>query len=150
MTDKKKLASRARARAWAQQNPERAKARLQAWRAANRAHRNAYEKLRRARTPEVSAYKTQRHQSLRRGIPFLLTIEEWWSIWEESGKWDARGCRKDQYVMARFGDAGAYEVGNVRICTVGENAIDRGRYLSDQSRAKMSASAKARQGTSSL
>ena len=56
-----------------------------------------------------------------RGIPFLLTFEDWCGIWFASGKWEQRGRRRGQYVMARFMDRGAYERGNVRICLVGEN-----------------------------
>lgn len=42
-------------------------------------------------------------------------------LWLESGRWDRRGPRKGQYVMARHGDKGAYEIGNVRICSQEEN-----------------------------
>jgi hypothetical protein len=60
-----------------------------------------------------------------RNIPFLITFEEWRDIWLESGKWDQRGYRRGQYCMARYGDKGAYEVGNVRICLVEENHAER-------------------------
>lgn len=62
-----------------------------------------------------------------RGIPFLLTFEQWAEIWRLSGKWDQRGARKGQYVMARPGDRGAYEVGNVVICRAEENRAERNR-----------------------
>lgn len=75
--------------------------------------------------PHWSAFTQQRSKARQRGIEFLLTFEEWLMIWEKSGKWDQRGCRKDQYVMARFGDDGPYKVSNVRICTVSENYADR-------------------------
>jgi len=39
--------------------------------------------------------------------------------------------------MARFGDRGAYEVGNIRICTVAENMKER--RLTTATRAKLSA-----------
>jgi hypothetical protein len=48
-------------------------------------------------------------------ILMLLTFEEWWAIWQESGHWTDRGTHKGQYVMARFGDTGHYQVGNVSI-----------------------------------
>lgn len=75
----------------------------------------------------VSAYHNHRIRAKRRGIPFLLTYEEWCVIWMESGKWEERGHNRGQYCMARFGDKGGYEVGNVRICTVEENAAERNR-----------------------
>jgi hypothetical protein len=66
-------------------------------------------------------FSQQRWCAKQRNIPFRLTFEEWWSIWELSGHWHERGYRRGQYCMARYGDQGAYEVGNVRICLVEEN-----------------------------
>jgi hypothetical protein len=77
-----------------------------------------------------------------RGIEFLLTFEEWWSIWQASGKWELRGRRRGQYVMARYGDQGAYEAGNVRICPVSENVAESNRGM-DYSAERRSASMKA-------
>jgi len=72
------------------------------------------------KTP-LGRYHQHKGKALYRGIEFLLTFEEWWEIWQTSGKWEQRGRRRDQYVMARFGDQGAYEYGNVKICLVAEN-----------------------------
>ena len=38
----------------------------------------------------------------KRGISFLLTFDEWWKIWQDSGHWEERGTKGGQYVMARF------------------------------------------------
>jgi hypothetical protein len=73
-----------------------------------------------SKTPR-GRYHQHKGKANARDIPFLLTFEEWWDLWQASGKWDKRGTRRDQYVMARFGDRGAYERGNVRICPCGEN-----------------------------
>jgi NUMOD3 motif len=85
-------------------------------------------------------YMTQRTSAQTRGIPFLLTFEEWWRIWEDSGHWAARGRRRGQYVMARRGDQGAYEVGNVVIRCAEENVVEGllGRPVSKQTRERMS------------
>lgn len=72
-------------------------------------------------TAEHKKYIQHRHDAAKRDIPFLLTFEEWWQLWQDSGKWDHYGCHKGQFCMARFGDKGAYEVGNVRICSTEEN-----------------------------
>lgn len=72
------------------------------------------------KTPK-GRYHQHKGKATARGIPFLLTFEEWWDIWQSSGRWEQRGKRADQYCMARFGDKGAYERSNVRICPVGEN-----------------------------
>lgn len=66
-------------------------------------------------------YKEHRIAAGKRGIPFQLTFEEWWGIWQASGKWEQRGRRKGQYVMARFGDKGPYAADNVHICTTSHN-----------------------------
>lgn len=85
-------------------------------------------------TPEI-AYKRQKAGAERRvdvnsdPIKFKLTFEEWWDIWEKSGKWDMRGRGADAYCMARHGDVGHYEVGNVSIITQSENHKFKNAYL---------------------
>lgn len=71
-----------------------------------------------------------KQQARLRNIPFFLTFEEWMDIWTQSGKWEQRGWRKGQYVMARHGDQGAYEKGNVIICLAEENRAERNRNYS--------------------
>lgn len=68
------------------------------------------------------AYTQQKHAAKKRNIDFLLSYEEWLDIWNQSGKLHLRGCRKDQYVMARHADKGPYAIGNVTIKTTGDNA----------------------------
>jgi len=80
------------------------------------------------KTP-LGRYHQHKGKAQYRGIEFLLSFEEWWGLWEASGKWDQRGRRKDQYVMARFGDQGAYEPGNVKICLVSENVAESNRDM---------------------
>jgi hypothetical protein len=70
---------------------------------------------------ERHKYACHKSKAKARGVEFNLTYEEWWDIWEKSGKWNQRGCRKGQYVMSRYNDMGAYEVGNVFIQTQTEN-----------------------------
>ena len=66
-------------------------------------------------------FTMQRLNAAQRGILWLLTFEQWWDIWQQSGKWHLRGTRVGQYVMARKRDRGAYKVGNVEIITVEQN-----------------------------
>lgn len=44
-----------------------------------------------------------------RGVEFLLTFEQFQSLWIESGKWRERGLKKGQYVMARVTGYGTEE-----------------------------------------
>jgi hypothetical protein len=70
-------------------------------------------------------YFNHKARAKRRGIPFLLTFDEWWKIWQDSGHWEERGIRKGQYVMCRKGpDIGAYEIGNIFIATNARNLHD--------------------------
>lgn len=62
-------------------------------------------------------YMQQKWNASRRKIEFNLTYSEWLEIWESSGKLDQRGKGVGTYCMSRFGDKGAYEVGNVYITT---------------------------------
>jgi hypothetical protein len=73
------------------------------------------------RTLEQKKYADQKSKAKHRGIEFNLTFEQWWHIWEQSGKWDQRGIRNGQYVMSRIADKGSYAIGNVYIQTVGDN-----------------------------
>ena len=73
------------------------------------------------RTIEQKKYSDHKSKSKCRGIEFNLTFEEWWGLWQHSGKWDERGIRKGQYVMSRIADKGGYTFSNVMIQTVGDN-----------------------------
>ena len=70
-----------------------------------------------------TAFANHIHSASTRGIPFKLTFDEWWSLWADH--YAQRGVHKGQRVMCRTADKGAYEVGNVRIATVAENAQER-------------------------
>jgi hypothetical protein len=68
-------------------------------------------------------YLNQKRNAEHREITWNITFPEWWRAWQESGKYHLRGRGKG-YCMARFGDSGAYEPGNIYICTVGQNFSD--------------------------
>lgn len=61
----------------------------------------------------------QRIQAKQRNIPMPMTFDQWRGCWGE--RWHLRGHRRGQLVMSRFGDTGAYEVGNVAIISAGQN-----------------------------
>jgi hypothetical protein len=66
-------------------------------------------------------YLQQRAQSRRRAIPFNITFAQWYELWTSSGHLDDRGIGAGQYCMSRYGDAGAYEIGNVFIQLSSDN-----------------------------
>ena len=70
---------------------------------------------------------THKANAKKRNIPFHLTFEEWWDIWQVSDKWNERGKQAGQYCMSRLNDHGAYEVGNVFIQLHSDNMSDRHR-----------------------
>ena len=67
-------------------------------------------------------YASHKSNAKLRGIPFNITFEEWWSLWEPH--WHQRGRSSDSYQMCRKGDKGAYEVGNVYMATLATNRRD--------------------------
>lgn len=69
-------------------------------------------------------WNRQKLSAAYRGIPWSLSFLEWCAIWDASGKWELCGRGKGRYCMSRHADAGAYEVGNVRICTNEENITE--------------------------
>lgn len=81
-------------------------------------------------------YSQHKANATRRGIEFNLTFEEWSKIWVDSGHQHQRGPKKDQYVMARYGDVGAYAVGNVKIITWEANRSEQ--RFGRETRARMS------------
>lgn len=90
------------------------------------------------------AWFFQRSRARKRGIEFLLSFEEWFKVWDDSGHLHEKGRLKHQYCMARNGDKGPYAVGNVSIITVGENVRQQthpwlGRKATDDHKAKLSA-----------
>jgi len=73
------------------------------------------------RTPEYIKYKGHKGDALRRKdfygnpIQWNLTFEQWMEVWQQSGHWEERGCKKGQYCMSRYNDIGPYEIDNVFI-----------------------------------
>ncbi len=76
----------------------------------------------------VAAYRQQKNNAFGRGIEWRLRFNQWFSIWQTSGKLHLRGRGKGKYVMSRIGDKGCYEVGNVHI----QLAVENSREASNQ------------------
>jgi hypothetical protein len=104
---------------------------------ANAAYYKVYRRSPRGR------FDKQKYHAKRRGIAFRLTFAEWWAIWQDSGHWAERGRKRGCYCMARFGDVGAYEIGNVAIVLYEVNTSEphKGVPRSAEIRAKIRASA---------
>lgn len=73
------------------------------------------------KTPK-GKFITQRANAKRRGVDWQLTFEQWWEIWEKSGKWGQRGTDAKQYCMCRKHYLGPYSVDNVEIKTMMSNS----------------------------
>lgn len=73
----------------------------------------------------IDKFRRQRQNARNRGIPWELSLKQWWQIWLDSGKWGCRGRELGGWVMGRIGDVGAYSPGNVYICDHSENATVR-------------------------
>lgn len=68
-------------------------------------------------------YIHQRNHAKHRNIEWNITFTEWWTVWEQSGKWSERGVGHG-YCMARYNDTGAYKINNVSIITGDENSSE--------------------------
>lgn len=92
------------------------------------------------RSTLIGRYKVQERNAQVRGIPFLLSYEQWLAIWVASGKLDQRGRGAEKFCMCRNGDIGPYEVGNVFIGTGRENvrAGNLGKEMTQDVRDKIS------------
>lgn len=84
---------------------------------------------RKYRASPKGQYAKHKENARRRGVDFLLSFDEWWSLWEKSGHYRQRGNRNGRYVMSRMNDVGPYAVGNVFIATFSSNVCDRNRSV---------------------
>ena len=76
--------------------------------------------FKRSETP-YRQFCVQRASAKERGIEFKLSYVEWETWWRDSGHYDERGKGTGKYVMARKGDIGAYELGNIECKLASEN-----------------------------
>lgn len=87
-------------------------------------HHTQAERSRRWRATPRGQFSVHKHNAHSRGVEFTLTYEQWWAIWQKSGKWKKRGNRKGCWCMCRLGDEGAYAQGNVFIGAWDTNQAD--------------------------
>lgn len=64
----------------------------------------------------------QKKQAALRGIEWMLTFDEWFGFWQESGCWETRGQKAHQHCMCRYMDIGPYSLDNIYIDTTSNNA----------------------------
>jgi hypothetical protein len=85
-------------------------------------------------------YRAHKDNAKKRNVPFLLSFEEWWDIWQKSGHYDERGNKKGQYCMSRYNDIGAYQLGNVFIQLHSDNVTQAwsGKKHSHEAKEKIS------------
>ncbi len=90
--------------------------------------------------PDLRRYKVHRTNAKGRGVEFNLTFEEWMTWWKATGHYHERGREVGKYVMARKGDQGAYELGNIECvqAQINSTAAHLGKTRSPETRANMS------------
>jgi hypothetical protein len=79
-----------------------------------------YDALERRRGRKVSRtvnarFRRQRQSMRNAGIPWSLTLAQWWAVWEDSGLWSLCGRGKGPYTLSRIDRTKGYEMGNVVI-----------------------------------
>lgn len=94
--------------------------------------------FKRGETP-IRQFQIHRASAKDRGIEFKLSFEQWEMWWKESGHYHERGRGVGKYVMARKGDQGAYELGNIECKLGGDNIREAhvGRPKSEEWKAKV-------------
>lgn len=100
-----------------------------------------YVMLREMKKP-TRAYNQQRQNAADRGIAWELNLWQWWTIWQESGRWGQRGRGCRGYCMCRRGDVGPYAPDNVviqRAVINSSEANNRGLPMGVQRRKKREA-----------
>lgn len=80
-------------------------------------------------TPNA-AYNTQKQNAIKRGVPWEISLWDWWVIWRDSNHWHQRGVFNGCYVMCRVNDEGPYAVGNVFIDTQFNNLSQTSHHTS--------------------
>lgn len=95
--------------------------------------------------PDLRKYKVHRTNAKQRGVEFKLTFDEWMSWWIATGHYHERGREVGKYVMARKGDQGAYELGNIECvqAQVNSTAAHEGKTRTAKVKANMSKALKA-------
>lgn len=73
---------------------------------------------------DLRKYQIHKSTAKARGIDFNLTFDEWYGIWQHSGKFHLRGRGIGTYVMSRYNDVGPYSTNNVFIQPNIQNIID--------------------------
>lgn len=86
--------------------------------------------------PERMAFLLHRIGAPKRGIDFNFTYQEWTASPCGPDWFKKRGNKTGQYVMARHGDKGPYEPGNVKCITSSEN-IREGVGIKNRGNAKL-------------
>ena len=77
-------------------------------------------------------YRVKKSLSKKRGIPFLLTFDEWYQWWLSHGvdRNIKREFNKDTLCMCRKGDIGPYSLDNIYCATMAQNTTDRNKNCS--------------------
>lgn len=83
----------------------------------------------------LKLFSVSKKNAAQLGKVWNLSFKEWWAVWEASGKWDVRGyVRAFNPCMALIDSSKPYELGNVKITTVGKK-IAAGRFASTKRKA---------------
>lgn len=73
----------------------------------------------------AARYLSLQFSAVRRAIPWNLTLQEYWDIWQGSGLWDQCGrAGPGAYCLGRKDASGPFDSANCRICTRSENSAN--------------------------
>lgn len=72
----------------------------------------------------AKSYYMQKRSAPSYGNVWNLSFPDWCNVWEESGKWNARGRGRGKFALARLDSSKPFEIGNVKIMK-GEDVSSR-------------------------
>lgn len=74
-----------------------------------------YKELRKKSFTLVRAFTAKKHSAQHKDIPFTLTLQQWFSLWEESGKSHLFGRGEGKYCLGRIDDSKGFSATNVEV-----------------------------------
>lgn len=74
-------------------------------------------------------FRYQRSRARQRNIDWLLSFEEWYQWWQQTGHWEERGITSGKYVMSRYNDIGPYSLDNIFCQTRDDNSREANQKL---------------------
>jgi hypothetical protein len=65
-------------------------------------------------------FSRQKANAVARGVNWELSFDDWWKVWEDSGKYPERGRLTGQYALVRKNPDASFNLNNIHIIRIGD------------------------------